>query len=123
MIHDLRKAAAVGLQWTVGSVVLVESIRLAFAPSQIHAFSRTGLPAWTRPLLAGSEIVAAILFLVPVTSVVGSFLLLAVFFLAALIHVLHGQHDVGVLAVYSMAVLVSLAHRNGKTQEVAHDGR
>jgi hypothetical protein len=77
--------------------------------------------AWIRPLLAGGEIVAAILFLVPLTTIVGSYLLLVVFFVAALVHILHGQFDVGVLAVYSMAVLVSMAHRNAKTQEVAHD--
>jgi DoxX-like family len=123
MRQDLRKVAVVALRWTVGLVVLMESIRLAFASSQIHAFARAGLPRWIRPLLAGSEIVAAILFLVPFTTIIGSYLLLVVFFFAALVHVLHGQYDVGVLAVYSMAVLVSMAHRNAKTQEVAHDGR
>jgi DoxX-like family len=123
MRQDLRKVAVVALRWTVGLVVLMESIRLAFASSQIHALARAGLPRWIRPLLAGSEIVAAILFLVPFTTIIGSYLLLVVFFFAALVHVLHGQYDVGVLAVYSMAVLVSMAHRNAKTQEVAHDGR
>jgi len=123
MTGDLRKTALAGLRWTVGLVVLLESARLAFASSQIQAFARTGLPAGLRPLLAWSEILAAILFLVPITSLVGSYLLLAVFFLAALVHVLHGQFDVGVLAVYSMAVLVNMAHRNDKTEEVANDGR
>jgi len=57
----------------------------------------------------------------PLTSVAGSYLLLLVFLLAALVHVLHGQYDVGVLAVYSMAVLVSLAHRHDPRGEAAHD--
>jgi DoxX-like family len=117
----LRRIAIDGLRWTVGLVVLFESCRLAFWPSEIHAFSKSGLPGWIRPGLAGSEIVAAVLFLVPLTSVAGSYLLLLVFLLAALVHVLHGQYDVGVLAVYSMAVLVSLAHRQDARGEVAHD--
>jgi hypothetical protein len=117
----LKRIAVDGLRWTLGLVVLFESCRLAFWPSQIHAFSKSGLPAWIRPGLAGSEIVATVLFLVPLTSTVGSYLLLLVFLLAALVHVLHGQYDVGVLAVYSMAVLVSLAHRQDARGEVAHD--
>jgi hypothetical protein len=117
----LKRFAVEGLRWTLGLVVLFESCRLAFWPSQIHAFSKTGLPGWIRPGLAGGEIVAAVLFLVPLTSVAGSYLLLVVFLLAALVHVLHGQYDVGVLAVYSMAVLVSLAHRSDAAGEVAHD--
>lgn len=117
----LKRIAVEGLRWTLGLVVLLESCRLAFLPSQIHAFSKSGLPEWLRPGLAGSEIVAAVLFLVPVTRVAGSYLLLLVFLLAALVHVLHGQYDVGVLAVYSMAVLESMAHRHEGTREVAHD--
>jgi DoxX-like protein len=117
----LKRTAVDGLRWTLGLVVLLESCRLAFLPSQIHAFSRSGLPAWIRPGLAGSEIVAVVLFLVPFTSVAGSYLLLLVFLLAAVVHVLHGEYDVGVLAVYSMAVLVSLAHRADARGEVAHD--
>jgi hypothetical protein len=84
----LKRIAVEGLRWTVGLVVLLESCRLAFLPSQIHAFSKSGLPGWIRPGLAGSEIVAAVLFLMPLTSVAGSYLLLLVFLLAALVHVL-----------------------------------
>ncbi len=116
-----KRIAVEGLRWTLGLVVLFESCRLAFWPSQIHAFAKTGLPAWIRPGLAGGEIVAAVLFLVPFTSMAGGYLLLLVFLLAALVHVLHGQYDVGMLAVYSMAVLVSLAHRQEARGEVAHD--
>jgi hypothetical protein len=121
MTHGQRRLAVEGLQWTLGLVVLLESSRLAFATAQIHAFSKTGLPPWIRPVLAGGEIVAAVLFLLPFTSVVGSYLLLLVFLLAALVHILHGQFDVGALAVYSMAVLVSMAHRSEEPREAAHD--
>ena len=116
-----KRIAVAGLRWTLGLVVLLESCELAFLPSQIQAFSRTGLPRWIRPMLAGSEIVAAVLFLLPFTRVAGSYLLLVVFLLAAAVHILHRQLDVGALAVYSMAVLVSLAHRNEATPEAAHD--
>jgi hypothetical protein len=116
---NLKGSAVEGLRWTLGLVVLLESCRLAFAPPQIHAFS--GLPQWMLPTLAGGEIIAAVLFLLPFTSVVGSYLLLVIFFLAAAVHVLHGQFDVGGLAVYSMVVLVSMAHRGDKTREVARD--
>jgi hypothetical protein len=108
----LKRIAVDALRWTLGLVVLLESGRLAFLPSQIRAFSKTGLPPWIRPMLAGGEIVAAVLYLLPFTSVAGSYLLLVVFLLAAVVHVLHGQYDVGALAVYSMAVLVSMTHRN-----------
>ena len=118
---NVKRSAVEGLRWTVGLVVLLRSGRLAFAPSQIHAFTKSGLPPWVRPVLAGSEIVAAILFLLPFTSVVGSYLLLLVFVLAAIVHILHGQFEVGTLAVYSMAVLVSMADRYDKREEVAHD--
>jgi hypothetical protein len=118
---NLKRAAVEGLRWTLGLVVLLESCRLAFAAPQIHASWKTGPPQWILRALAGSEIVAAVLFLVPFTIVAGSYLLLLVFFLAATVHIVHGQFDVGALAVYSMAVLVSMADRHDKTREVAHD--
>jgi hypothetical protein len=60
-----------------------------------------------RPGLAWAEIAAAILFLVPLTTLLGGYLLLAIFFLAALLHILRGEFDIGVLLVYAMAVLLS----------------
>lgn len=113
-----KRIAVEGLRWTLGLVVLLESCRLAFASSQAHAFSKTGLPPWTRPALAGSEIIAAVLFLLPFTSIVGSYLLLVVFLLAALVHILHGQFEVGALVVYGMAVLVSITYRTETAGQV-----
>jgi hypothetical protein len=118
---NLKRTAVEGLRWTLGLVVLLESFRLVFAAQQIHAPWKTGLPQRILRALAGSEIVAAVLFLVPFTNAVGSYLLLLVFFLAATVHILHGQFDVGALAVYGMAVLVSMAHRYDETRELAHD--
>jgi len=45
---------------------------------------------------------------------------LVIFFIAGLLHILHGEFDIGVLLVYAMAVLVSMAYRTGKL-EAAHD--
>jgi Ca2+/Na+ antiporter len=74
-----------------------------------------------RPALAWAEIAAAILFLVPLTTLLGGYLLLAIFFLAALLHILRGEFDIGVLLVYAMAVLLSMAYRSGAEKEIAHD--
>jgi len=99
------------LRWTLGIVVLVESCLFVFSSSGRHAMAQIGMPQWIRPVLGGSEIVAALLFLVPAASFAGGYLLLVVFFLAAAIHVLHGQYDVGGLAVYAVAVMACISRR------------
>jgi hypothetical protein len=58
------------------------------------------MPLWMRPALAWAEIAGAILFLV----CWGGYLLLVIFFVAALLHIFHGEFDIGVLLVYAMAV-------------------
>jgi hypothetical protein len=107
-----KKIAISTLRWAVGFVVLWEASRLAFGPAASRHFAGTELRGWIRPVLAWPEIVAAILFLVPPTSVIGSYALLVIFGLAALVHVVHGQLDIGVLVVYAAAVLVSLAYKD-----------
>jgi hypothetical protein len=106
------------LRWTLGIVVLVQSCLFVFGSSGRHAAGEIGMPQWIRPVLGGSEIVAAILFLVPATSVAGGYLLLVVFFLAAAIHVLHGQYEVGGLVVYAAAVMACIAHREEEGVEL-----
>ena len=121
MTAQLRKLAVPLLQWSVGLVVMLESLKLAFAPEAGRHFARTGLPAWLRPALAWPEIVAALLFLIPLTVVAGGYFLLAVFAVAAVLHLLHGQYDIGVLVVYATAVLAVLAYRGATPGEVAGD--
>jgi hypothetical protein len=94
----------------VGLVVLWESWRFAFGESATREFAHTGLPPWIRPALGGVEIVAAILFLLPLTSVVGGYALLIIFSFAAILHVMHRWYDISGLLLYAMAVWVSLAH-------------
>lgn len=123
MNSQARPRAAAGLQWVVGLVLIVESLRLALGATAARHFAQSGMPLWMRPALAWSEIAAAILFLVPFTTVLGGYLLLLIFSFAAAVHVLHGEYDIGVLAVYSMAVLASLPYRRGASPEVVHDRR
>ena len=105
------------LRWTLGVVVLIQSCLFVFGSSGRHAVAQVGMPQWIRPLLGGSEIVAALLFLVPMTGVAGGYLLLVVFFFAATIHVLHGQYDVGGLLVYAVAVMACFASLKEATVE------
>lgn len=105
------------LQWAVGFVALIESSILAFDSKKVAALAHTGLPDWIRLLLAWSEIAAVVLFLVPRTLVLGAWSLLVVFLGAALIHVAHGQFNVGALLIYSTAVIVVMAHRGHQMPE------
>jgi len=111
-MREAAKFWMTALRWTLAIVVLIQSCLFVFASSGIHAAGQLGLPNWIRPVLGGSEIIAALLFLLPATSVAGGYLLLAVFFFAAAIHVLHGQYDVGGLIVYAVAVLVCIRRRD-----------
>ena len=50
--------------------------------------------------------VATPLFLIPYTYAIGSYALLVIFGFAAVVHILHGQYEVGGLLVYGGAVFV-----------------
>jgi hypothetical protein len=117
----LMKSSIPLLRWTVGLVVLLDSCRFVFSTSAAHFLAKAGLPSWTAPVLGGAEIIAAILFLIPFATIIGSYLLLVIFGLAALIHILHGQYDVGGLVVYAVAVVVCLAHTESRTTELTHE--
>ena len=62
-------------------------------------------------VLGATELVAAILFLVPRSMRAGGILLIAVFAVAALFHVLHGEYGIGNLAIYSAAVFAVISAR------------
>ena len=103
---DVNKLALIGLQGSLGLIILVEAAWLALAPAQIRAFAHTGLPDWVRIVLAWGELLSALLFLIPRTMIVGGWGLLLAFLFAAGLHLLHGRMDVGALVIYSAAVLV-----------------
>jgi len=119
----LANASIPLLRWALGLVVVLESAEFIFSNSAAHFLVKAGLPSWIQPVLGGSEIVAAVLFLLPFTAKVGSYLLLVIFALAALLHILHGQFNVGGLVVYAAAVLVCLAHAGNTTLEASHERR
>jgi uncharacterized membrane protein YphA (DoxX/SURF4 family) len=123
MNGKFRNLAVPALRWALGLVVLIESFQEAFERAAIRDFAKTGLPQWIRLALAGGEIIAAILFLAPVTTVIGGCALIVIFAFAAALHFLHGQYDVGALLIYGMAVFVSMANHDGGKPEAARDGR
>jgi DoxX-like family len=117
---NLTRVSIPLLRWTLGLVVMLQSFEFVFSTSAAHFLAQAGLSAWLRPVLGGSEIIAAVLFLVPFTAAIGGYLLLVIFGLAALLHILHGQYGVEGLLVYAVAVLVSMTHTKNKTAETGH---
>ena len=109
------------LRWTLGLVVILQSWRFMFSAPAAHFLAKAGLPVWVRPVLGGTEILAAILFIVPFTKLVGGYLLLVIFALAAVVHLLHGQFGVESLVLYASVVLACLATRELKTAEAPYD--
>jgi hypothetical protein len=118
----LMKFSTPLLRWTLGLMVILESGEFLFSASAAHFLAKTGWPAWLRPVLGGSEIIAAVFFLVPFTTRFGGYLLLVIFGLAALLHILHGQYGVEGLLVYAVAATVCISHAENKTPE-ARDER
>jgi hypothetical protein len=116
---DLHRLGMKGLNWSVGIVLIIESARFAFGAGAAKIIAHLGLPPWVRPAIGISEIVAAVLFLIPPSMVIGGWALLVIFVLAGAIHLLHGQYDVGWLVIYFMAVLVTVTSKSGKAPKRA----
>jgi hypothetical protein len=110
-------AALCILQWVLGLVILVESLRFAFSPEAAHTFAKAGLPNFVHLGLAWVEMAAAILFLVPRATVVGGRLLIAVLAAAIVIHLLHGWFDVGELLVYAAATWTVVAAKSAAAEQ------
>jgi hypothetical protein len=113
MNETLRRRALLFLHWSVGLVVLWQSwLTFHSTLEHWHAAGHSAALAYARLVLSGAEMVAAILFLVPFTVVMGGYFLLVIFALAIVIHLLHGDPaGLETLVVYGAAVLVSVAHR------------
>ena len=95
------------LRWTLGLVVIWQSLQFIISANSAHAISKMGLPHLVIPALGGAEIVAAVLFLIPNFSWLGGYLLLLVFVFAIALHLLHRQFGVGPLLVYATAAFAS----------------
>jgi uncharacterized membrane protein YphA (DoxX/SURF4 family) len=107
-----RKIALPALRWILGLVVARESLAFLLSTAQTRHLARLGLPLWIKPVLGGTELLAAILFLIPPTMTVGAYSLLVIFALATVIHLLHGDYAPDSLLVYFMAVLAVMAEEN-----------
>jgi hypothetical protein len=87
-----------------------------------RSFPRRSLIAFLYPAgLGGAEIIAEILFLVPVTPLTGGCAVLVIFGLAALVHLLPGEFSVERLVICAVTVLVCITHGNPRTEEALHD--
>lgn len=90
------------LQWSLGTVILIESVRFVL-PSAAHDFARTHMPGFARMILGFGEILGSVLLLIPQTAIRGAWLLLAAFVMAILLHLLHGTYGIGNLVIYAAA--------------------
>jgi hypothetical protein len=117
----LKNWAIPAFRWVLGLVVLWRSVDFALSSAAAQDFAKIGLPQWIRLALGGSEAIAALLFLVPAANVVGGYVLLFIFAVAAVIHLLHGQYDVSTLVIYGMGVIVCIAHGKNEGREATHD--
>jgi hypothetical protein len=102
------------LRVVLGVVVLIQSFIFLFGGDSAKVFGRHGLPDAIRMALGWSEVIAAVLFLLPPTIVVGGWALLVVFMAAIAIHLLHGQFEVGGLLVYAAAVFAVMVQRRSR---------
>jgi uncharacterized membrane protein YphA (DoxX/SURF4 family) len=118
MSRTRKDVAIIALRLVLGLVVLVQSFIFLFGGESAKFLARHGLPDAIRLILGWSEVVAAILFLLPSTLKVGAWFLLVVFAGAISLHIVHGQFEVGGLLVNSAAVLVVLAFRNSRSPKI-----
>jgi hypothetical protein len=102
MADQRSKIALTGLQWTLGIVILIESV-LFLLPSASHDFARTHMPNFVRLILGCGEVLGSVLLLIPRTAIRGAWTLMGVFVLAIVIHLLHGMYNVGDLAICAAA--------------------
>ena len=108
---NAAKLARSGLQYSLGLVLIYECSRLLFSPGTARALAQAHLPHVVVLAIAAVELLGALLFIIPPTVVAGGRVLLATFVVAAVVHILHGQPDVGYLLIYAMAVLTVMTER------------
>ena len=98
------------LRFSLAIVVLIEAVMFVL-PGAAHAFSRTHMPGFVRLVLGFAEIGGCVLLLIPATVVRGAWVLLAVFVMAILLHLLHGQYGIGNVVIYAAAAFaIAVGH-------------
>ena len=118
MNDPARNFAVSLLRWTTGLVVFLESWRTFHgALEHLRAPEHSAALVPVRIVLSAAEMLAAVLFLIPLTEKIGGYLLLVIFGLAIVIHVLHGDFGgMEILLVYAAAVFACLAFRREPTR-------
>lgn len=112
-MNDTKLFFWIRVLWvTVGGVALMQAAVFLFELYGREHSARQKPLFWIQVGLAASEILAALLFLVPRTFFFGVWALLAVFLFAILFHLAHGEFNVGALLVYAAAALVVKAYKN-----------
>jgi hypothetical protein len=111
MNHGKKDPAVIWLQIVLAVVVFIQAAVFAFHPHAAESFARTGWPDAVRLGLAWSEMAGAVLFVIPATSWIGAWTLLAVFVAAAAVHLAHHEYNIGSLVIDAGVVMVVLAHR------------
>ena len=106
-----NKLARTGLHWSLGLVLIYESSRLVFSTGAAHALAKAHSPRLLVQAIALVELLGAILFLIPPTVIAGGRVLLVAIAAAAVVHMIHGQPDIGYLVIYAMAVLTVITER------------
>ena len=119
MSPSRRQIATSVLRWTLGLVVLWESYQFGFSAAATRHLQRMALPQWVAPTLGGAEMVVAIFFLVPRLGRIGGYSLLVIFAVAATLHLLHGEFEVGPLLVYGAAVFACMPENDRTGPESA----
>ena len=117
-----HKTAVLCLRWILGLYLIYQAAQFAVAGNSPQ-FVRTGLPSWLPAVLGGGELFAAVLFLVPKGGLLGGYALLFALSAAVIVHVLHGQFEVGHLFVYASAVVVCITGPGLAPKEEPHGGR
>jgi hypothetical protein len=109
------------LRIVMALVIVWLSIPTAFPRDPAELARHLGLGVVLR-LLAGAEILGALLLLVPRLVRVGAWTLIAVFVVAIAVHLLHGQFHVGPLIIYAMSTAVILAAERARRGVPIPDG-
>ena len=107
----MKKLSLEILRWTLSIGCFYGAAQFAFSQSAIAEAHHFGLPDIIRLTLAWAEMIAAILFLVPKTIAIGGKTLLATIFAAMILHILHGQWQIGDLVILAAATFAVITNR------------
>ena len=118
-MRDVGRTSVFALRWVLSAVVLLQSVHFVLSEGAGRHLAQAGVPLWVRPMLGWGEALAAVLFVVPGTMVVGGYGLLLTFVAAIAIQFREGDFAVGGLIVYGICVVVCLTHGESKASRKA----